>query len=944
MSISKDDPRVVERLEWAQERGVLNLRALELQEVPGWVAELEGLTGLHLGSNQIASVDNVTWPQELIELDLSSNQIANVDNVQWPTRLTRLDLGYNQLASVNKVVWPQGLAWLYLAANQIPSVDKVTWPRWLVCLFLNGNQIAGVDRVEWPERLTELCLIENPELGIPWDVLFGNDAPKIIAWLRQREVILPELKVAVLGEAYAGKSTLVRRLAGREIDPDIDRTVSFEWQPVRMKVVRDSRITGEKLPDDAEVTFNIFDFGGQERLRTAHRFFMSNQRTLYVLLADGRKTVEENRLRAWVDFVIASHEEWLRFEAIAQVRRERRAREQAGQRDGGRFARGGGGVFESRGAVSRFDEEAAIKATIEELRKSRPRPPMHLVVSHCDECQDARTRKNLEANQHSSLALAKEHGLTCTLDYGDRLIKDRRPPRLDDIMGHLRQMASKMEQLWLEKYPVSFGQIVRTFRDKFGFHDTADDGEDFHERPGEPYLTLAAAKELIAKAITKGSGDEAIDAETYLAILRSLGFVHFLGDRADVSERDEVKRIVMNPRWVRGPVYDVLWAENAAGMPVVEEGELLELLEGKQRTSRTKRPAISAEEARLVLGLMIACGLVIEARGEAGVKRYVVPDWMGDSVPDSTGRAIESWEAGYAARESMARVFACLHAKALKGHAVSIHGFMVKSDTGLAQVRLVEPATVGSQYRIELVELAKKGADLSEVRAAISEHFRELRRKEEEASRRSEGEIPSGSEDGILSAASDRLLLKLEQLGTDRVWRQERDITHAWSSSRLLVMKKLRAIDRAEPPLGPKQRLAAYMMVMWCHLLHDNLDWKDVERFDEIDQMCERLKRELGKTLPNWKPRPVKRKKTKALGANKAAHKDEEKDKEKQPLDGFPKSMKVAWKLARTKLGMPMIKPESGRGRGRAADHLGNPMAPGDEVTDKRTNKKPRRD
>ena len=87
---------------------------------------------------------------------------------------------------------------------------------------------------------------------------------------------LNEVKVIFLGEASAGKTSLVKRLLGEDFD-------SKESQTHGIRI----RKAPFAMDDGDSVTAHLWDFGGQEVMHATHQFFLS-QRSVYVLLLNSR--------------------------------------------------------------------------------------------------------------------------------------------------------------------------------------------------------------------------------------------------------------------------------------------------------------------------------------------------------------------------------------------------------------------------------------------------------------------------------------------------------------------------------------------------------------------------------------------------------------------------------------------------------------------------------
>lgn len=87
---------------------------------------------------------------------------------------------------------------------------------------------------------------------------------------------LQEVRLLLLGNGGCGKTSLVRRVLGRGFDETEAQTDGINIDRWQLEV------------DGSSVRVNVWDFGGQEIMHATHQFFLS-QRSLYVLVLDGRR-------------------------------------------------------------------------------------------------------------------------------------------------------------------------------------------------------------------------------------------------------------------------------------------------------------------------------------------------------------------------------------------------------------------------------------------------------------------------------------------------------------------------------------------------------------------------------------------------------------------------------------------------------------------------------
>lgn len=87
---------------------------------------------------------------------------------------------------------------------------------------------------------------------------------------------LNEVKVLLVGDGGAGKTSLVKQLLGQKFNKNESQTHGIN--------IRDWRVQ----EDSKSINVHFWDFGGQEIMHATHQFFLS-KRSLYVLVLDGRK-------------------------------------------------------------------------------------------------------------------------------------------------------------------------------------------------------------------------------------------------------------------------------------------------------------------------------------------------------------------------------------------------------------------------------------------------------------------------------------------------------------------------------------------------------------------------------------------------------------------------------------------------------------------------------
>lgn len=295
----------------------LNLSLNDLVEIPTEICKLINLTALYLGGNELTKLPTgICQLTKLEKLDLGRNQLTTLPPELFRlTSLTYLNLSKNQLVTLPpEICQLTKLTELDLLVNQLttlpPEFGQLTH---LTCLDLSHNQLTALPpKIGQLTNLTVLDLRSNRITALSPEIcqltklkkleLFGNpitSPPPEIAEkgidaicryfeeLEKSNRPLNEVKILLVGEGSAGKTSLVKQLFGEAFDKDEDTTHGIS--------IRGWDVEAGGQP----IKVNIWDFGGQEIMHATHQFFLS-KRSLYVLVLDGRK---DERAEYWLQHI-----------------------------------------------------------------------------------------------------------------------------------------------------------------------------------------------------------------------------------------------------------------------------------------------------------------------------------------------------------------------------------------------------------------------------------------------------------------------------------------------------------------------------------------------------------------------------------------------------------------------------------------------------------------
>eukprot|EP00058_Branchiostoma_floridae_P015692 XP_002601180.1 hypothetical protein BRAFLDRAFT_214682 [Branchiostoma floridae] len=275
------------QLEW------LDLSDNPLQTLPAEVGQFTKVKHLDLSYCQLHTLPpEVGRLTQLEWLDLSDNPLQTLPaEVGQFTNVKHLDLSYCQLHTLPPEVGRlTQLEWLDLSANPLqtlpaqvgqltnvkhldlswcqlrtlpPEVGRLTQLEWL---DLGSNPLQTLPaEVGQLTNISYLYVYGNPLIKPPSEVCMQG-----ISAVRQyfdklelsEETVSARLKVAILGEKMAGKTSLVRTLGGGK------STLTKKGGSTQCVEIT------QWAPDD-NITFEVYDFGGHDVYHLTHQFFLT---------------------------------------------------------------------------------------------------------------------------------------------------------------------------------------------------------------------------------------------------------------------------------------------------------------------------------------------------------------------------------------------------------------------------------------------------------------------------------------------------------------------------------------------------------------------------------------------------------------------------------------------------------------------------------------------
>ncbi|MBK6930458.1 MAG: leucine-rich repeat domain-containing protein [Saprospirales bacterium] len=244
------------------------------------LASLTNLKRLAYSSEQLSDLTPLANLTNLRELRCPSTQVSDLTTLANLSNLQVLECSFTRVSDLSPLANLSNLQVLDCCSTQVSDLSlfrtkietgiPVKWLAW----YDHRNEDNNTD---WRKR--PAILVRNCPLIIP-AVEFAQESPQAVRdyfeELGDNSSRLNEVKVIFLGEASAGKTSLVKRLIGEDFD-------SKESQTHGIRIRR----APFKMDDGDTVTAHLWDFGGQEVMHATHQFFLS-QRSVYVLLLNSR--------------------------------------------------------------------------------------------------------------------------------------------------------------------------------------------------------------------------------------------------------------------------------------------------------------------------------------------------------------------------------------------------------------------------------------------------------------------------------------------------------------------------------------------------------------------------------------------------------------------------------------------------------------------------------
>ena len=252
--------------------GLMSLQEIELSETQvsdlAPISDLTSLEDINFSSTLVDNLSPISGLKQLIFVMFDNTKVTNLGPIKNLTKLEMLSFEKTQISNLSPLSDLSKLNHIWCGNSRVSDLSP------LYSKLKNG---LNLNTIRCP-------------LFIPPIEFSDQGSDSIVEYFDQVNEgasSLNEIKIILLGEGTAGKTSLVRHLQSEEFNSKEGQTHGI-------------RIRNQKFEIDNEsVTARIWDFGGQETMHATHQFFLS-ERCIYVLVLNSRQGDDRDRAEYWL--------------------------------------------------------------------------------------------------------------------------------------------------------------------------------------------------------------------------------------------------------------------------------------------------------------------------------------------------------------------------------------------------------------------------------------------------------------------------------------------------------------------------------------------------------------------------------------------------------------------------------------------------------------------
>ena len=233
------------------------------------LSHLSNLSFLNLKGTSIEDLSPLKNLKKLWIVDLSDTNISDLSPLSDHDNISILDVSNTRVTNIRPI--------LPIMKKAIPIVTNATFFR--------------VD-----EYIESALFLENTPLKTPPPEIVKQGNAAILSWFSANKKRLNEIKVILIGEPEAGKTSLLRRLKDGSFDEKERPTDGINIESIGFGECG----TFEEQKSLHKIKGHFWDFGGQEIMNSTHQFFLTNRAVYILVLTARRDTAVSSQINKWV--------------------------------------------------------------------------------------------------------------------------------------------------------------------------------------------------------------------------------------------------------------------------------------------------------------------------------------------------------------------------------------------------------------------------------------------------------------------------------------------------------------------------------------------------------------------------------------------------------------------------------------------------------------------
>ncbi|MEV5210306.1 COR domain-containing protein [Micromonospora sp. NPDC053740] len=270
----------------------LQLSRNQLRSLDGGIGRLSRLRGLYASRNLIQDLPkDIRNLAELRTLNVRNNRLSHLpDEIFALAQLDELDVSENSISTLSRQINRlKSLRNFYISGNDLRSLpDEIGSLPSIESLAISGNQLTALPpSIARLQNLRSFWVYDNPLSSPPLEIAVRG-IPDIRAYFYALDSGAAQLesrvRILVLGPPRVGKTSLIERLSQNSFGSRRRETLGV-------------KISKWLTADSSEIL--LWDFGGQDYMHAAHRFFMAGGE-IFVVAVDVR---EPTALEYWLQVV-----------------------------------------------------------------------------------------------------------------------------------------------------------------------------------------------------------------------------------------------------------------------------------------------------------------------------------------------------------------------------------------------------------------------------------------------------------------------------------------------------------------------------------------------------------------------------------------------------------------------------------------------------------------